>query len=316
MSAHPTDIKPGQRGVALITVLLIVAVLTAIVSRLSLSSEVWLRQVENGKALAQADQGSRAAQQWIKYILEEDTNIYDGYTDIWAQPLPPIPVGWGYLYGWMEDMQGGFNLNNLIDDEGKLDGTAMQQFERLLQIVGLNTGIAQAVVDWIDPDGGTSGPAGAEDIYYMNLEPAYMAANRPLEDISELRLVRGIDAEAWRRLEPHVSALPRGTRVNVNTTTPETLAAMVTEWGAVDVALALAQRWTAQVQTNPFATLEIFADEALGSRDNIPSGLSVTSQYFLAHTQLGFDQIEYRMATLYQRDGGRASIVRHNRELR
>jgi general secretion pathway protein K len=306
-----------QSGVALITILLIVALLTAIVSRVSLSTEVWLRQVQNSNALAQARQATQAAQIWVMSILDDDNPDYDGKTDDWAQPIVPIPIAWGEVYGWIEDMQGGFNLNNLVDNEGKLNGVAMLQFETLLKSLDLDPGIAQSVADWIDPDSEMSGSAGAEDIYYLSLNSPYLAGNRPIQDINELRLVRGLDQEAWNTLRPHVTALPERTTVNINTTSAEVLAAVVydpdKQQGNL---LGEARRWLADVESQPFSSLEDFT-AMLG--DNINSqGLSsigISSSFFKAHTQISFGNVEYRMLTLYHREAGRSRILQHSREL-
>ena len=316
MLALHTDIGNRQRGVALITILLIVALLTAIVSRIGLSSQIWVRQVENGSALAQADQASRAAQIWVAKILEQDDNNIDAATDLWARPLPPIPAGHGVLFGWVEDMQSRFNLNNLVDTEGKLDGLAMQRFERLLQILELNPGIAQAVADWIDADGSPAGPWGAEDVYYISLETPYFAANRRFDDASELRLVRGVDLKAWQKLELYVSALPEATPINMNTVSTEVLAAVITEWELSGQAMDLAEKWTTAIAQQPEQDMNNIAEKLLGSKEMpVPTGLDLGTRFFMAHTQTNFDNVVYRMATLYQRDKASAKILRHNREL-
>ncbi len=317
MLALQTDLSVRQRGVALITILLIVAILTAIVSRIGLSNQVWVRQVENSAALAQADLASRAAQAWVAGILEQDDNSFDAVTDLWAQPLPPLPAGWGVLFGWVEDLQARFNLNNLVDAEGKLDTLAMLQFERLLQILELNPGIAQAVADWIDADSSTAGPWGAEDVFYISLATPYFAANRPFEDTAELRLVRGVDLEVWQKLEPYVSALPESTPININTVSTEVLAAAVTEWELSGQAMLLAEVWTAKVAQQPVEDMNIVSEQMLGDKAKpIPPGLVLGTRFFNAHTQLSFDNVVYRMTTLYRRDQGQAVILRHNRELR
>jgi len=316
MLARRTDKLMRQRGVALITILLVVAVLTAIVSRLSLSSEVWLRQVENSTSLAQAEQATRGAQLWINLILEQDSNDFDGTTDIWAQPLPPIPVAWGELYAWIEDMQARINLNNLIDEEGKLDAVALLQLERLLEVLDLDPRVAQAIVDWIDPDSDTAGPWGAEDIFYIGLDTPYSAANRPLADTGELRMVRGIDQQTWDTLEPYIAALPGGTIVNVNMASPEVLAAMMTDRGGPRQVMTEAERWTIEATRLPYTSAEDFAERALGNKDSeMPRGLTIDTEFFLAHTLLTFGDVEYRMATLYHRNRGNASIINHTREL-
>lgn len=317
MSVLHARMKRRQAGVALITILLIVAFLTAIVIRLSLSTEVWLRQVQNSNALAQARQATQAAQIWVMSILDDDSSDYDGRTDDWSRPIVPIPVAWGEVYGWIEDMQGKFNVNNLVDDEGRLNTVAIQQFERLLSSLDLDPGLAQAVSDWIDPDSETSGPAGAEDLYYLNQQDPYLAGNRPLQDLNELKLVRGMDLETWNKLSPHVTALPEQTTVNVNTTSPEVLAAVLYDpENQQPNLLGEARRWLADVETEPFASIEEFTQitgEQIDSRGL--SLIGVSSSFFRAHTQINFGNVEYRMLTLYQREGGRSRILQHSREI-
>lgn len=305
----------AQRGVALITILLIVALLTAIVSRVGLSGQIWVRQVENGNALAQADLAAHGTQFWIADVLEQDDNDYDGLTDIWALPLPPVPAGWGVLSGRIEDMQSRFNLNNLVDEEGKLNALALQQFERLLKLLELNPGIAQAVADWIDPDGSPAGSWGAEDVYYISLDTPYLAANRPFADTAELRLVRGIDITAWRKLEPFVSALPGNVSINVNTASAEVLASAVTEWEISGQALPRAQEWVAAAVQQPIDDMKLFSDRVFGNEEQVPEGLGLDTAYFMAHTQINFDNVEYRLASLYRRDRDRATLLGQTREL-
>ncbi len=80
-----------------------------------------------------------------------------------------------------------------------------------------------AIVDWIDRDQQPTLPYGAEDEYYLGLEPAYRSANQLFSSVTELRLIRGIGEATYERLSPFVSALPRRTTLNVNTAKPEIL---------------------------------------------------------------------------------------------
>ena len=317
MLASPTERFRRQRGVALITILLIVAILTAIVSRVSLSNQIWVRQVSNGNALAQADQATRAARYWVADILEQDKNNFDARTEVWARPLPPIPASWGILMGRVEDMQSRFNLNNLVNTEGKVDSVAMQQFERILRLLELEPGLAQAVIDWIDPDTSVSGVMGAEDTFYIGQEIPYFTANRPFEDTAELRLVRGIDSQAWQKLEPYVAALPVQTSINVNTASSVVLLSALTDWELSAGSMERVQRWVEQAEKKPAEDMNYFVGELLGGADKpVPPGLGSASSYFTAHTEPNFDNVNYRMSTLYQRDQGRVTVLRQNRELR
>ena len=127
MLARLTERASQQRGVALITVLLIIAILTAIVSHLSFSNQLWLRQVANGATLNQSGLATRAVQNWIGLILLKDDNDYDGQMDLWARPFSPLPVGHGFVQGYIEDMQGRFNLNNL-DHDSNTKRDSLRQF--------------------------------------------------------------------------------------------------------------------------------------------------------------------------------------------
>jgi len=317
MSARPVNRLRGERGVALISVLLVVAVLTGILSQMTLSNQVWLRQVESGTAVAQARQAGRAVQHWVGLILAKDDNELDGRPDPWARPLPPMPVSWGELGGRIEDVQGRFNLNNLVTPQGERAPVAARRFRRLLRILELNPGIADAAADWIDPDNRPQGGWGAEDGFYAGRQPPYQAANRPFAEAAELRLVRGVDGEAWRKLKPHVTALPEATGVNVNTATPEVLAATVTAWGPPLSAIQSAKRWAKRTDANPYAKVQEFlADATRQQQGQTPERLTISTEYFTAHARLRFGDVERRIATLYHRAQGRVEIIRHRRVLR
>ena len=310
-------VNPQARGVALVTVLLILAILSAIAGRLSFSNQVWLRQVGNSAALIQSAQATRAVQEWAGIILLKDDNDYDSLQDLWAQPLPPLPVGPGFVRGYMEDMHARMNLNNLLDERGSADREAVRRFKRLLRILDLNPGIADAAVDWIDADGDVSGPWGAEDGYYLGMNPPYVAANRRFKDAAELRLVRGVDRAVWQTVKPFVSALPeRATAVNINTAAPEVLAAVIREWGPPRKASVEAALWAGKTGRTPYKRVkDFYAEAALEyDADEPPSGLDVRSKYFLAHTQVRIGHNLRRMATLYRRSAERAVVLDHRRE--
>ena len=180
----------------------------------------------------------------------------------------------------------------------------------------MNPSIAEAAADWIDSDGRVTGIWGAEDGYYLGMDPPYLAANRPFQDASELRLVRGVDRNTWLKLKPFVTALPEsGTPVNVNTASPEVLAAIITEWGLPQEAVIEARRWSELTNKNPFRRIEEFYEQAPGlDDDELPHILSVSSHFFMAHTQVEISGTRDRMASLYERDKARAVVISQWRE--
>ena len=316
MLVMSTNISIRQAGVALITMLLIVALLTAIVSRMSLSSTVWMRQVSNIADLAHSRQASRAAQFWLARLLEEDKNNFDALTDTWAQSIPPVAFNGGEASVWLEDMQARFNINNLVNAEGKVDREQLDYFLRLLRVLELDPAIADSVVDWIDLDNEISGPWGAEEGYYLGQASPYIAANRPILEISELRLVKGLHGDAYERLIPYVTALPFKTAVNLNTASGPVMAAMVTAWGPAQQSLGQAQRWLQRAMLQPATRMEDFLDFALNDKTAVaPAGLDISSSFFMAHIRITTAAGEYRTAVLFQRHQGRSDIIWHAREL-
>ena len=311
----PRNNNKRQGGVALITVILLVALMTAIVSRLSLLNGIWMRQVENSNAMVQASQATRAAQFWISDILEKDDNNFDGQTDDWARPVIPVPIAWGEMFGWIEDMQSRFNVNNLVDENGKVVLVEVARFEYLLETLGLDSAISGAIVDWIDPDGTVTGSYGAEDLYYMGLDTPYLAANRAIVDERELLQVRGVDLDTWNTLGPYITALPENTKVNINTAKPEVIAAAIYNPESKNDFSQDAKRWADSVVLKPFASLEeVNAELSENSGINLDS-IDVSSSYFKANTQMMFGDVEHRMSTLYQRNSGRAQIIKQSRTL-
>ena len=159
----------------------------------------------------------------------------DHLGELWATELAPLPFEGGVIAGRIEDLQGRFNLNNLIGDDGKEDELARQQFERLLGLLGLDPALAGSVVDWIDPDVDQHFPTGAEDSAYTDQDPPYRTANTLITSPSELMAVSGFTQEDYRLLAPYVTALPRGTTLNVNTASDMLIASLSDD---IDLSLA------------------------------------------------------------------------------
>lgn len=167
------------------------------------------------------------AEVWAVAILARDLkdNKFDSLGEPWAGSLPPIELPGGFITGNIVDLQGRFNLNNLI--QGNTVNTAsLARFERLLENLELDKNLAQAVVDWLDKNIDAIPPDGAEDDFYLGLEVPYRAANRTMTSISELRLVKGFDQATYEKVSPYLTALPVPTAINVNTAPQEVLASI------------------------------------------------------------------------------------------
>ena len=274
--------RARQHGVAIILAMGVVALAAMSATALMTAQSTWARQVELSAGHVQAQLLIGAGLDWARAVLSDDrrASSVDTLSEPWALRLAPIPVDNGDLAGYIEDQQGKFNLNNLLQD-GKVNPLQLASFRRLLSVLGLPPALADTLLDWIDADGEQQPQDGAEDAYYLALQPPYLAANQPLIDVAELALVRGFDDKVRARLRPFVTALPHFTAVNVNTAAPEVIAAIV-----VGLDLDAARAIVLQRERAYFRNAADFLAQ-------LPAGLvvpvenvAVSSDYFIATTQV------------------------------
>jgi len=294
-----------QRGVALITALLVMAIATTLAVTMSVrQNDAILRTA----TLQLGDQGRELALGGVAFarmVLEQDDRTVDGPADSWAQTLPPMPVDGGTIRGRIIDMQGRFNLNNLVNNDGKVNPIAYARFARLLANLNLNPAILDEVVDWIDPDRDVS-PRGAEDEAYTGLNPPYRTANRPMVSVSELRQMRSVDEAAYRTLAPLVAALPSGTAINLNSASQEIIDALSEH--------SVPQREVdhdADPLPQNFGSIEeALSYHGLTPTDIDTEGLSVNSQYFLIEIEVLLGSISSHLyALVYRPSDGPTQVI-------
>ena len=141
-----------QQGIAVITVLLVIALTTITVATMTSRQQIDIRREQNEAAIqlarSLAISGERfAAATLYRDFQTADRNNTDSLEDDWSQTLPPIPVDGATLTGCIVDMQGKFNLNNLVNGEGEAEPIYVDQFTRLLEELGIDKTKAQTVVD-------------------------------------------------------------------------------------------------------------------------------------------------------------------------
>jgi general secretion pathway protein K len=299
---------PGsQRGTALITAMLVVALATAIAA--SLTWDLFLDQRRAFSRVA-VDQGlmvSLGGEAWAKKILRDDAqdNQVDHPGESWATQIPPLPIEGGQIQGRMLDLNGRFNLNNLIDAAGATDPVAVEGFRRLLLVLELDGRLADRLADWIDLDIEPNFPDGAEDSDYLSRTPPFRAANRPITSVSEIMLVYPeFGQAAYNRLRPFITALPRGTRLNINTASPEVLLTASESLGPTE-----AQRIAFDRPETGWDSIEQLGDmipvDARGA-------LGVTSNWFRLSLRVDIGTQRFTMYSLLHRDaaGSVATVIR------
>ncbi len=287
-----------QGGVAVVMAMGVVALAAIAAAAMLASQSTWSRHVELSAEHVQAQELVHVGVDWARALLSDDRRLsaVDHLGEPWALRLPPVPVDNGELIGQIDDQQGAFNLNNLVRN-GTLNALQFAQFQRLLQILGLPDSLAGALVDWLDADSEPQAQGGAEDGFYQAQQPPGLAANRPLTDIAELAQVRGFGDGVRAALRPFVTALPRITAVNVNTASPEVLAALVEGLGLDDARDLVVQR-----ERSYFRNFADFSSKLPPGLSVPAENVSVSSDFFLASARVTIGDAQARGSALLARE--------------
>jgi general secretion pathway protein K len=299
-----------QQGVALVTALLVVSLATVAAVAMATRLHVDVRRTGNLVHGEQAYAYALAAESWAQVILRRDVknSQFDALNEDWATALPPIPVEGGYVSGHVIDLQGRFNVNDLVDSSGRPDSNSIEYFKRLLGVLQLDPELAYSLLDWIDADINATFPGGAEDDTYLLEDPPYRAANRRLVSISELRLVHGFTADVVKTLTPHVTALPDSTPINVNTATAEVLLALHDNMTEQGVEMLLADR-----EQKPFRDKQSFLSHNALAGLAITQDVDVTSHWFLVETDVSVGIGNAQLESLMERDDQDLRVISRTR---
>lgn len=300
MNTRGAPVSSKQRGVALVTALLVVSLATIVAVAMATRLQVDVRRTGNLLHGEQAYAYALAAESWAEVILRrdaEDSKI-DTLGENWATALPPIAVEGGFVSGRIEDLQGRFNLNNLVGADGKPSVPDLEYFTRLLVLLEVEPGLATALLDWIDADINATLPDGAEDDIYLLEDPPYRAANRPLVSTSELRLVKGFSPEIIALLAPFITALPEPTALNINTASPLVLQALHAELATMDAEQIIEARGE-----DGFPELEAFlALDALAGLQ-LDVDVDIKSAWFSVLTDVRIGRGQAQLESRLQRTG-------------
>jgi len=221
-----------REGMALLTVLLLVAVMSVVAVAILDDVRFSVRRTANVEFQSQAQWYAAGAENLARGQIARLLAGEPARTPLepaWNGRPMTFPIDGGTLTATVTDGQACFNLNSLALGVGE-DLTARPlgaaQFRALGRAVGAPDSrmraIADALTDWLDADT-TPLPLGAEDGAYAGLAAPYRTGGAMLAEVSELRAVKGVDAETYRRLRPFLCVLPtsRLSPLNVNTLTRE-----------------------------------------------------------------------------------------------
>lgn len=284
-----------QRGVVIIVALFIMALMASMayvmMARL-------FRDTERTSLLLRNVQSELYAQGGIAWAMDQLRNDWEQQKPgqlIDSTPIrSPVDKMNGYqIVTTIYDMQGRLNLNNLTNP------ALQDDFKRLLQVIApqlseeKRNDIVGATMDWLAL--GTQ--KSVNDSYYAELPLPYRAAHRPMVSASELRLVKGMDAQLYQALQPYIVALPQLTQVNVQSAMAPVLMTL-----SPSMTLPAAKAIEKLRIQSPFVSTESFLDSDVMKNHLVPAEkITVTSNYFLVETEVSIDQQHLVLYTLLER---------------
>lgn len=297
-----------QRGVALISVLLVFALASVIAAEVMFRNFQDIRKTANLINSKQAYHFALAGEQFARQILYRDYKQArsDHLNENWATGLDTFELEHGSMLIEISDLQSRFNINNLVGSNGRPNTTAANQFRRLLAELDIDADFVPALLDWLDSDSVLTSN-GAEDKKY--LEQDYLTANRPMADRSELRLVHNIGPEDYEKLRQHVVAIPKtikkvqfnSTKYNLNTLDAKLLTVLA---GSSSARVAKRQ------QQGGYEDLSGWLNSSEGqSLRSIRDQLAVSSEFFEVTVTVQFDQRLAITRTQLFRDKNNGSLT-------
>lgn len=302
------SVSDRERGVALLIVLGLVALIAAWASTAAYEDMLSLRRAENMQDALRAGQASQSAFVLAVKVLKEDVSHsqQDHLGEFWAQKTPPFPIDDGQVSGEIIDSNRYLNLNDLVDDQGVYQADVVLILKRLFQHLDIDALLVDALVDWIDRDDHPFGSGGAEDSYYF--DQPYQVKNRPLERWSELRLIKGFDDEILRKLQPFVMVRPSSiggkTSVNINTTTAEVLMAIFPQMTVADA--------EAYIEGRPYRAVNL-SQQPWAKGVSVTGRLSTASDLFIVRTEVHFGRAVQREQFLVSRQNMNHYLISRQR---
>jgi general secretion pathway protein K len=324
-----------QKGVAVITALLLTTLAVTIVASLFWQQQVQVRSMENQRLQLQTKWILRGALDFSIMILRADRTPYTALDGVWATPLADTRLDQyierervegeqfdASLSGNITDACSRYNLRNLAES-GQIEQQSVKVFAQLLQNLRMDPALALQAAsfvaagqspDTIDPTAladGQNNPnpnpgTNPNPVQGQNPNPARAVpaarnstAGMPVKllQVDDLLAVPGFTPAIVARLRPFVIVLPQGrTAVNVNTAPPELLAAVVQ-----NLSLSEANTLVVKRKQAPWRDLTNFSLQLTTSQPVFPNAAGTKSEWFLVDSHIRLDRAALNAESLVHR---------------
>ncbi len=280
--------RARQKGVAIVTAVTVAALVAALAFALANRTRLWINQVQNRQDAMHAQSIAFSAIDLARLVLRDDArnSQLDHLQESWAMPIPAMGVESGRVAGRILDLQGRFNLSNLVRN-GRLDAASLAGFQHLLIAIGQAPELAASLESVLTKELTARDEAKIERVF-------------PYVDLVDLAVVPGFSATVLAQLEPWVCVLPERSRLNINFASPEVLAAVSSGLSVGEAGSILGGR-SGSYFNSVLAFRKGLSETQRSKLDN--DDLTVQSHYFLVETQAWFGRVHLRYRALLSRSG-------------
>ena len=308
-----------QRGVALIIVLLIVALVSVLATEMGARLQLQVKRASNIKENNQAYWYAMGAEQYARKSIKLLVDESDGVIHLkqpWSEEFV-YPIEGGGIQAQLFDMHACFNLNALHvakpanGPQSPGSSEPAIAFHELLTKAELNIPgfeaetLRDSLADWLDEDDFIQN-LGAEDSDYESKRFPYLAANNLMAHKSELRMVNGVDLTWLAKLMPLVCAIPHYSelKINVNTLSEKNVAILA---AATTLDLAKAKSLLASRPADGWQKpADFMAEREMTALTNLAperaAWFDVTTNHFILHTKTKYNNATFSMATVFAVD--------------
>ena len=287
----------NRQGIAIISVMIVIALISASVSLMLQRFGKDLQQTKYTLNQTQALNHLYSIETWAKIILSTDESGFDNLNEDWATAITPIEIEGGSLYGKLTDLQSRLNLNNLIDL--KTDAYLPQYRSFFYDCINrLNTQLSQqAMADTIFS-------------YAVNQPPK----PKLFEQLAELKNIKTITEKDYLKIKPYLSTLPTLSPINLNTAGKEVLSCIHPQLSG-----DLVQKLIRYRKNQPFDSIDQFWSYAQSLMPNLtleqikvsfPSEYTnILSNYFILDTEITIEKNKVIGQTILHRKDGKITIM-------
>ncbi|TWC24186.1 general secretion pathway protein K [Pseudomonas sp. SJZ085] len=256
-----------QRGVALISMLLVLSLALLLVGGMLRSHRLLLSSSAQQLQQVQLRQLGLAAEAWAHAVLEDSVNTQAGHIGLsqdWARLAPVLTLDDAGIEVDIEDLSGRLNLSPLLA-RGQVDQVTLGRWARLLSL--------------------------------LDLPELLLPQVGAVQELSQLRLLPGIDGQTLQRLEPWVAVLPMDAQLNINTAPQRVLMTLDgMDAGAANAVIA-------RRADTPYTSVQAFTSDPLLSGLGLSShGLGVSSRWFRITVSVTHADRHLRLASDIERD--------------